>query len=221
MKKVMQVLVVDDHTVVREGLRTMLTSDPEIKVIGEAGTGEEAIDKTIQLKPDVVLTDIRMPGMSGIEITQRIKSVRPSTAVIILTVYDNETYLLEALRAGAVGYLAKDTPRELLCQAVKIVVEGGTTIRSSLLRQAIQRLLRTPRQPVEETANSGLKERFTVRELDVLRLVANGYTNREIAKTLNLAEVTVKKYVQTIIGKLGVSDRTNAAIFAVQMGVAE
>jgi len=214
-------MVVDDHPVVREGLRAMLSNEQDIKVIAEASSGEEAIEKVNQLEPDVVLTDIRMPGMNGIQVTQRIKAARPSTAVIVLTMYDSEMYVVEALRAGAAGYLVKDSSRELLCHAINAVADGGTMVRSSLLRQAIQGLLQIPRQLPEGQADSVVTERFTARELDVVRLVTQGYANREIASELNLAEVTVKKHVQSIIGKLGVSDRTHAAIMAVRMGLAE
>ncbi|MFQ5875342.1 MAG: response regulator transcription factor, partial [Dehalococcoidia bacterium] len=135
--KVIQVLVVDDHPVVREGLRAMLRSEPGIEVVGEASSGEEAVELCRQLKPDVVLVDIRMPGMSGIEVTQRIKSVQPSSAVIVLTMYDSEMYVVEAIRAGAAGYLVKDSSRELLSHAINSVVDGGNIVRSGLLIQAI------------------------------------------------------------------------------------
>ena len=218
---VLGVVVVDDHPVVREGLRAMLDSDPGIEVIGEASSGEEAIEMATQLQPDVVLTDIRMPGMSGIEVTQRIKASLPGTAVIVLTMYDSEMYVVEALRAGAAGYLVKDSSRELLCHAINAVIDGGTMVRSGLLRQAIQGLLRIPQPEEEPGEDRGVIERFTPRELDVLRLVAQGHANREIARELSLAEVTIKKHVQNIIGKLGASDRTHAAIVAVRMGLVE
>lgn len=220
-EKVLRVLVVDDHPVVREGLRAMLRIDPGIEVVAEAGSGEEAIEQAARLEPDVVLTDIRMPGMSGIEVTQRVKAMRPSTAVIVLTIYDSEMYVVEALRAGAAGYLVKDSSRELLCHTINAVVDGGTMVPSGLLRQAIQGLLQRPRATAEELGDSPVAERLTPRELEVLRLVALGQANREIARRLSLAEVTVKKHVQSIIGKLGVSDRTNAAIMAVRLGLVE
>jgi len=219
---VLRVLVVDDHPVVREGLRSMLSSDPGIEVVGEADSGEKAIEMADQMEPHVVLTDIRMPGMSGIEVTRQVKAAWPGTAVIVLTMYDSEMYVVEALRAGAAGYLVKDSSRELLCHAINSVVDGGTMVRSGLLRRAIQGLMRTPRQPAEgEVVDPVVTERFTARELDVLRLVSQGHANREIAGELSLAEVTVKKHVQSIIGKLGVSDRTHAAIVAVRLGLVE
>ncbi|MEW6034229.1 MAG: response regulator transcription factor [Chloroflexota bacterium] len=219
-EKVARILVVDDHPVVREGLRTMLSGEAGFQIVGEAGNGEEAIEKAQQLEPDVMLVDIRMPGMNGIEVTRRIKSERPTTAVIVLTMYDSEMYVVEAIRAGAAGYLVKDSSRDLLCHSIRAVVNGGTMVRSGLLRQAVQLLLNTPRH-VPREAGSTPTERFTARELDVLRLVAQGLSNRPIARELNLAEVTVKKHVQNIIGKLGASDRTHAAIVAVRLGLVE
>lgn len=220
-KRRLRVMLVDDHPVVREGLRAMLEGDPGIQVVGEAVCGEEAVEKAVQLEPDVLLTDIRMPGMSGIEVTQRIKAALPGTAVIVLTMYDSEMYVVEALRAGAAGYLVKDSSRELLCHAINAVMDGGTIVRSGLLRQAIQGLLRLPQQVEDSGAERHLTERFTPRELDVVRLVTQGRANKEIARELNLAEVTVKKHVQSIIAKLGASDRTHAAIVAVRLGLAE
>ena len=215
---VQRVMVVDDHPVVREGIRVMLSSDPKIEVIGDVGSGEEAVEAATQLKPDVVLTDIRMPGMTGIEVTKRIKTLLPGTAVVVLTMYDSEMYVVEALRAGAAGYLVKDCSRELLCHAINAVVDGGTMVRSGLLRHAIQGLMRVPQEGPSASIGT---ERFTPRELEVLRLLAQGGANRDIAAELNLAEVTVKKHVQNIIGKLGVSDRTHAAVVAVRMGLAD
>lgn len=220
-QKTLRLLVVDDHPVVRQGLRSMLSAEQGIEVVGEAASGEEAIEMASQMDPDVALVDIRMPGMSGIEVTRRIKAAWPGTAVILLTMYDSEMYVVEALRAGAAGYLVKDSSRELICHAINAVVEGGTMVRSGLLRRAIQGLTRAPRQPAEGQAHPVMTERFTARELDILRLVSQGRTNREIAGELNLAEVTVKKHVQSVISKLGVSDRTHAAIVAVRLGLVE
>lgn len=171
-----------------------------------------------ELKPDVVLTDIRMPGMNGIELTKKIKALRPSTVVIMLTMYDSSMYMVEAIRAGAAGYVVKDSTPELLRHTIHAAVDGATLVRSELFRQAIQGLTRSPRLP---EGHDAVVERFTARELDVVRLVTQGYPNGRIARDLSLAEATVKKYVQNIIGKLGASDRTHAAILAVRMGLGE
>ena len=218
--KVARILVADDHPVVREGLVSMVSDDHDFEVVGQASSGEEAVEKARELAPDVVLIDIRMQGISGIEVTARIKAERPTTAVIVMTMYDSEMYVVDAIRAGAAGYLVKDSSRELVCYSIKAVINGGTLVRGGLLRQAVRVLCRNSRQHVVELEH-GVSGHFTTREMEVLRLVAQGMTNPQIAKQLFLAEVTVKKYVQSIIGKLGVSDRTQAAIIAVRKGLVD
>lgn len=220
MESSIRVLLVDDHPVVCDGLRTMLAGEAGIEVVGEASCGEEALDKTAELKPHVVLMDIRMPGMSGIEATQRLKKAHPTTSVIMLTMYDSEVYVVEAIRCGAAGYLTKDSSRELICHAVRSAADGGTLVRSGLLRQAIQGMLRMPKD-LKEPSASLLVDHLTPRELEVLRLLAQGHANKAISAELSLAEVTVKKHVQSIIGKLGASDRTHAAILSVRLGLVE
>jgi DNA-binding NarL/FixJ family response regulator len=198
----------------------MLASAPEIVVVGEASDGEQAIKKVEELQPNVVLMDIRMPGMSGTEAVQRIKSTRPATSVIMLTMYDSDMYVVQAIQAGAAGYLTKDVSRELLCHGVRTVMDGGTLVRSGLLRRAIEVLLRA--SAIKKTESSvSLIEHFTPRELDVLRLIARGCGNKEISGELHLAEITVKKHVQSVIQKMGASDRTHAAIEAARLGLAE
>lgn len=220
MSNKIKVLLVDDHTVVREGLRTMLIGEADIDVVGEASTGEEALQKVTELEPHVVLMDIRMPGMSGTEAARRVKSLRPTTAVIMVTMYDSEMYVIEAIRAGAAGYLTKDASRELLCHTIRAVMDGGTMVRSELLRRAVEGLLHKP-SGAEGEADLSLAGRLTKRERDVLRLLARGYANKTISAELDLAEITVKKYVQNVISKLGVSDRTHAAVVGVRLGLAE
>lgn len=219
--RALRVLLVDDHPMVRAGIRTMLTGDPGIRVVGEASTGDQALELIDEFRPDVVLMDIRMPGMSGIEVTRRIKAQHPMTAVVMVTMYEARGYVVEALRAGAAGYIVKDSSRELLRHAISSVVEGGSMVRSDLLRQAIR--AESSGQQGGAGAGSGapVAELLTERELTVLALVARGYLNKEIARDLSLAEVTVKKHIHSIMAKLGVSDRTNAAIAAVRLGLAE
>ncbi|MBI2857309.1 MAG: response regulator transcription factor [Chloroflexi bacterium] len=220
MVQTIKVLLVDDHLMIREGVRTMLAGEQDIAVVGEAATGAEALQKVGELEPHVVLMDIRMPGMSGTEAAKRIKDSWPTTSVIMLTMYDSDMYVVEALQAGAAGYLTKDASRELLCHAVRSVVDGGTMVRSGLLRHAIEGLLHTSADKAQGS-DVPFVEHLTPREMDVLRLLAKGYSNKEICSELQLAEVTVKKYVQTIIQKLGVSDRTHAAIRAARLGIVE
>ncbi len=220
MTRTIKVLVVDDHPVVREGILAMLSGEPGIVVAGEASNGEEALQKVAELAPHVVLMDIRMPGMSGTETVKRLKRSWPAVPVVMLTMYDSDMYVVEAIQAGAAGYLTKDVSRELLSHAVRSVVDGGSMVCSGLLKLAIGAVLRTPAATKEGTAVS-LVERLTPREMDVLRLVARGYANKEICAELGLAEVTVKKYVQAVVQKLGVSDRTHAAVQAVRLGLVE
>lgn len=215
----LRILLVDDHPVVREGLRSMLEGDSRFEVVGEAISGDDALIQVDQLEPAVVLTDILMPGMNGIELTRQIKRVKPDIVVILLTMYDNKMYVIEGIRAGAAGYLVKDSTPEFLRNAIHTAANGGTIVRSNLLHQAIRGLIRGSNQPDANGAYDSIAERFTSRELDVLHLIADGYTNKEIARELSLAEITVKKHVQSVISKLGVSDRTQAAISAARLGL--
>jgi DNA-binding NarL/FixJ family response regulator len=161
-----------------------------------------------------------MPGMSGLELIRRLKQVQPRTAVVVMTMYDSPMYVREALRAGAAGYVIKDSSDEVICRAVKAAVDGLTMVRSDLLLQAIRAGSPDDVRPISGQSHLAIAE-LTARELDVLRLVAQGHLNKEIAKELSLAEVTVKKHVQAIMAKLRVSDRTNAAILAVRLGLVE
>ncbi len=220
-QKTWRILIVDDHPVVREGLCSMLKEDPRLEIVGTADSGEAALEMLNQLEPDLVLMDILMPGMSGIELTRQIKTERPTTVVILLTMYDSNMYVVEGLRAGASGYLVKDSSPEFLRDAIDTALKGGTIVKSGLLHQAIKGILRGSKRSAGDEAECSVEERFTPRELDVLRLIAEGSTNRQIARNLSLAEITVKKHVQSIISKLGVSDRTQAAITAARLGLVQ
>lgn len=222
MKESVKVLLADEHPVARAGLRTLLSHEPSISVVGEAATGAEALQKTVELEPHVVLLDIRLPRMDGIETTRRIKEWRPATAVVLMTMHDNDVYIQEALRAGATGYLVKDASPQLIYHTITAVREGGILIHSPLLRQALQSLPRPLQQDVQHTQQNPLSiEQLTRRERDVLHLLAQGYSNKRLCQTLMLAEATVKKHVQNTIAKMGASDRTHAAILAVRLGLAD
>ena len=221
LAKTCRILVVDDHPVVREGVCAMLNGDPQLEVVGTSDSGKDALEKLYELEPDLVLLDILMPGMSGIEVTRQIKMARPTTVVILLTMYDSTMYVVEGLRAGASGYLVKDSSPEFVRHAIDAAINGGTIVRSGLLQQAIRGLPRGSKQSAGDQVDASVEQRFTMRELEVLRLVAEGSTNREIARELSLAEITVKKHVQSIISKLGVSDRTQAAITAARLGLVQ
>jgi len=206
--------------VAREGFRTMLSTDQNVEVVGEASDGLEAVAMVTEKEPDVVLMDLRMPNLDGMEATRRIKAEHPDTAVVVLTIYDNDGYVVEAVRAGASGYLLKDASRELLIHTIRAVSSGATLIKTSLLYEAISALVDSD----SKRGNAGslsittLAE-LTEREQEVLKLIAEGSTNKQIGKQLGLAEDTIKKEVQSIIAKLGASDRTHAATKATRAGL--
>jgi DNA-binding NarL/FixJ family response regulator len=212
-----RVLLVDDQRLMREGLRTLLELEPDLQVAGEAGDGQAALDAYAALQPDVVLMDIRMPGMDGVEATRRLRDGWPGSRVIILTTFDDDAYLFEGLRAGALGYLLKDVSGHDLAGAVRTVAAGGALIEPSVARRLLAEFARLapPARPPE----AGLAEPFSERERDIVRLLAAGLSNREIADRLCLAEGTVKNYVTTILQKLGARDRTQAALRAREMGL--
>ena len=215
-----RILIADDHPVVREGLRTMLSTDQIAEVVGEASDGAEAIAMVAEKEPNVVLMDIRMPTVNGIEATRRIKDKHPSISVIVLTMYDNDAYVIDAVRAGASGYLLKDTSRELLLHTIRMVSSGATLIKTDLLYEAICSLVASRnghQKPGVSTLES--MKTLTPREQDVLRLVIDGYTNREIGKELGVTEDTIKKHMQGILAKLDATSRTSAVAKATRAGI--
>jgi DNA-binding NarL/FixJ family response regulator len=211
-----RVLLVDDHELVRQGIAAMLHGAPDLQVVGEAKTGREALEAARRELPDVVLMDVRMPDMDGLEATKRIKEERPRTAVIMLTMHDNPTYLRDAVRAGAAGYLLKDVSKDELVDAVKQVATGGAFIESQMLKGMLSEM-----KPTAPTGAGGVAKNLTKREREILALVAEGMSNREIAEKLVLSPETVKSHVAAILEKLNVSDRTQAAIYAVRNGLVE
>ncbi|MBC7234429.1 MAG: response regulator transcription factor [Chloroflexi bacterium] len=214
------VLLVDDQAIVRQGLRSLLSLEPDIVVVGEAADGEQALRLVAQLQPEIVLLDVRMPHMDGLTALRRIKNLAPRVSVIMVTLYDDPNYLLEAVASGAAGYILKDASREELVRAVRVVADGGAiidpTMMPGLLRQIAQIL---PVHGVPLLPHEELAERLTEREIEVLRLIAKGYTNQQIAEVLVLSPTTVKTHVQNILQKMNVSDRTQAAVQAVRGGL--
>ncbi len=212
-----RVLLVDDQKLMREGLRVLLEMEPDLDVVGEASDGAEALAAYAEQQPDVVLMDIRMPGMDGVEATRRLRERWPNARVIILTTFDDDEYVFEGLRAGALGYLLKDVSGHELAEAIRTVAAGGALIEPSVARKVLAEFARLA--PPARAADAGLPEPLTEREQEVLRLLAQGLSNREIAQRLFLAEGTVKNYVTSILGKLGVRDRTQAALRARELGL--
>lgn len=207
-----RILVVDDHSVVRQGLKMFLGLDPELEIIGEAENGSEAVKMAAELKPDVVLMDMLMPVMDGIEATKIIRGSMPDTEVIALTSVLEDNAVVGAIKAGAIGYLLKDTQSDELRRAIKAAAEGQV----QLSPQAAARLMREVRTPEVIPPDA-----LTGRENDVLKLLAQGKANKEIARDLIIGEKTVKTHVSNILLKLGVQSRTQAALYAAQNGLAE
>jgi DNA-binding NarL/FixJ family response regulator len=205
-----QVLIVDDHSVVRRGLRMFLEDDPEIEIVGEARDGAEAVTQAHALKPDVVLMDLLMPVMDGITATGVIREQLPETEVIALTSVLEDASVTGAVNAGAIGYLLKDTRSDELCRAIKSAAAGQVQLSPG----AAARLLREVRAPDSPEA-------LTARETDVLRLLAEGKANRQIGADLSIGENTVRTHVSSILAKLGVQSRTQAALYAAQIGLAK
>ncbi|GAB4532087.1 MAG: response regulator transcription factor [Anaerolineales bacterium] len=202
-------LLVDDQRLMRDGLRTLLELEADLQVIAEAENGLQAVESFRQQAPDVVLMDIRMPEMDGVEATRRILAEHPQTKIIILTTFDDDEYVFEALRAGALGYLLKDVSGAELAEAIRTVAAGGALIEPSVARKVLAEFSRLPAaSPGEPPAD------LTEREREILALIAQGLGNKQIAERLFLAEGTVKNYVSSILDKLGVEDRTQAALWA-------
>ena len=217
MTERIRILLVDDQRLMREGLRILLELEPDLEIAGEATNGQEALDAYAEIEPDVVLMDVRMPGMDGVEATWRLRERWPSALVIILTTFDDDEYVFEGLRAGARGYLLKDVSGQDLADAVRTVAAGGALIEPSVARRVVAEFARMA--PPVRQPDDGLAEPLSEREREILRLVAHGLTNREIADRLSLAQGTVKNYVTTILQKLGARDRTQAALRARELGV--
>ena len=212
-----RVLLVDDQALVRGGFRMILRSEPDIEVVGEAGDGEQAVAAAARLRPDVVLMDVRMPILDGIEATRRIVAGRDDTRVLILTTFDLDEHVYDALGAGASGFLLKDIEPERLGEAVRVVAAGDALLAPSVTRRLIAEFARQ-RRPAGPRPASRI-EQLTEREAEVLAHVARGRTNQEIAAGLGIGETTVKTHVAHLLGKLGLRDRVQAVIFAYEEGL--
>ena len=209
-----RVLICDDQTVVREGLAAILSTDEEIEVVGLAANGEEAVALANERRPDVVLMDLKMPVMNGVQATRRLRSQQLTVRVLILTTYAEDAWVFEAIRAGAAGYLLKDTRRDDLLAAIKGTAAGKSFVDPAIAGKLMEQVAAAP-APAGQVQDETLSER----ELEVLRLIALGYSNPEIAQRLHLSAGTVRNYVSAILQKLGVEDRTQAAVVAYQWGL--
>jgi DNA-binding NarL/FixJ family response regulator len=226
-RKPTRIVIVDDHDLAREGLQDMLADDPDIEVVGEAANGREALAICSRMRPDLVLMDVRMPEMDGLEATRAIKQEYPKISVLILTMHENPDYLLEALKAGAAGYVLKDAPQDEVATAVRQVLAGESPLTPELAARLLRRLAvdegeRGDRsQGLRERRGGTYTEPLTRREQEVMGLMKLGHTNREIAQQLVISPGTAKNHVEHIIQKLGVSDRTQAVVKALELGILE
>lgn len=209
-----RLIIADDHELVRVGLRSMLAGERWLELVGEATNGREALELCRTLRPDLVLIDVRMPEMDGLETTRAIKKECPQTCVIVVTMHENTDYLIAAMKSGAAGYLLKDTSRRELLAAIRNVLRGESFLNTELTQRLLQHLASETTLARETTI-----EPLTAREQEVLSLLAKGLTNREIANKLVISAGTVKVHVQHIIAKLNVSDRTQAAVRAIELGL--
>ncbi len=210
----MNVIICDDQAIIRDGLELLLKLEKDIKVVGLARDGDEAVQMAAQLLPDLMLMDLKMPGMNGVEATRRIRAHHPEIKVLVLTTYDDDQWVFDAIRAGASGYLLKDTPREEVIKAIRGTVAGDAFIDPAVAGKLMSQVAN--KQVLPATL---LTDKLTGRETEVLRLLARGLSNGEIAGKLHLSEGTVRNHVSAIFSKLNVSDRTRAAIIAIEHGL--
>ena len=213
-----RVVVADDQALVRAGFRMILDSQKDIEVVAEAGDGREALERARELEPDVVLMDIRMPELDGLEATRRLLAGDGTTRVLILTTFDLDEYVYEAMKSGASGFLLKDVRPEQLAEAVRVVAAGESLLAPAITRRLIEQFVR---RPPPGAARPPQLEELTERELDVLMLVARGLSNAEIAQELVLTEATVKTHVTHILTKLGLRDRVQAVVLAYESGLVQ
>jgi DNA-binding NarL/FixJ family response regulator len=213
------VLIADDQALMRAGFRMILEAEPDLKVVGEAADGEQAVAEADRLRPDVVLMDVRMPEMDGIEATRRLLDGNGDMKVVMLTTFDMDEYVYEAFRAGASGFLVKDVPPEQLVAGIRSVASGDSLLAPTVTRRLIQEYVQRP--PGALRRLSAELDRLTARELEVLRMMARGLSNTEIAAESFVSETTVKTHVAHVLAKLGVRDRVQAVVFAYESGVVQ
>jgi len=218
--KKLRLLLVDDQAMFREGLRTLLGLQPDFEIVGEAADGAAAVALARPNAPDVVLMDLRMPGVGGVEATRRLRAEFPQLKVIVLTTFEEDEEVFAALRAGAVGYLLKASPSVKLCEAIRLAARGESLLEPSVAAKLVAEFSRlAPKVPQAPLKSVALAEPLSARERDVLRFLTEGLSNKEIAGRLSIAEGTVKNHMSQVLGKLGVLDRTQAALRARELGL--
>jgi DNA-binding NarL/FixJ family response regulator len=214
MRDTMKIVICDDQDIVRDGLELLLKLESDIEIVGIASDGAEAVTMVEHKKPDLVLMDLKMPVMNGVDATREIKAKCPGVKVLVLTTYGTDDWVFDALRAGASGYLLKDAPREGVLSAIRGTIEGKTFIDPAVAGKVLSEITSSIKKPA-----TLITSKLTEREVEVLRLLARGLSNEDIAQKLFLSEGTVRNHISSIVDKLGVSDRTQAAIIAIQHGL--
>jgi DNA-binding NarL/FixJ family response regulator len=210
----MKVIICDDQAIIRDGLAMLLKLEPDIDIVGSAEDGAEAVEMVADKKPDLILMDLKMPIMNGVEATRQIVAKYPEVKVLVLTTYADDEWVFDAIQAGASGYLLKDMPREELIRAVRGTAAGKTYLDPSVAGKVLEQVSSRQTQPA-----TLITDKLTQREVEVLRLIAKGSSNADIADRLSLSDGTVRNHVSAILSKLGVSDRTQAAVIAIQHGL--
>jgi DNA-binding NarL/FixJ family response regulator len=219
MSDLTRIILVDDHAILRQGTAELLRREPDLEVVGQAGDGQAAIDLVQELRPDIVVMDVRMPGMSGVEATRRIHELFPNVQVLVLTAHDDDQYVFSLLEAGACGYLLKSAPVAELVKAIRLVKAGESPLDPIIARKIVTRMNGTPEKPVSQHSDTSLVEELSAREQEVLKMLAQGLSNRAIGEALFISDRTVQAHLTNIYAKMGVTTRLDAVLTAIRRGM--